>query len=59
MLVVLYFLIIAGIGGIVKEKVTIHTNASLYQLIGYWGVNYHRFCTQNAKVQAFWRGCDK
>jgi len=35
MLVVLYFLIIAGIGGIVKEKVTIHTNASIYPLIGY------------------------
>ena len=40
--------------------VTIHTHASFYQLIGYWGVNYNRFCTQNAKVKkrkllAFWR----
>ena len=33
----------------------IHTYASLSRLIGSCGVNYNRFCTQNAKVQAFWR----
>ncbi len=33
----------------------IHTYASLSQLIDSCGVNYNRFCTQNAKVQAFWR----
>ena len=41
--------------GLIFSTVTIHTHASFYHVISYWGVNYNRFCTQNAKRQAFWR----
>ena len=37
------------------EIVIIHTHASFYRHTSDCGVNDNRFCTQNAKGQAFWR----
>ena len=35
--------------------VTVHTHASCMRNLGIDGVNCNKFCTQNAKEQAFWR----